>query len=548
MNVQQSAFLYLKKIFEVSPGIKVLLLDQETLDFVSIALTKTELLELEVVLAENIKQRVNSREDSSTAALNCIILVRPTAENVETITKELDRPHFQKYNIFFTNKTAESQIRQIASHDSQLLVETVREAFLDFYALSGRLFSLNVPDITSLRNGNSFSDVSSRVPEGLFAFICSQRVKPHIRFDKSSSACQTVARAVASMVDESRDIFAAANESATVLILDRRSDPVCPLLHLWYYASALHDIFGIKNNIVATSDNQYVLNERTDVESQKYYSMYLGDLAPVLTQRVQRIQDVMRQIGENATDMSSFHGKIAAVSKGQTEKIYANAHLDLFNAMHKEITEANLMEISALEQIVATCDDMDEQCNQIIDIIGNPATRAIDALRLALIFVLHYEKPNCSAQISRIMEQLEAKAVWQHGEMKFIEGIVKTMGDDMRGPEDLFSNHSFMKKFSKGLHNLVSEEKSMYEMYKCILGQILDRFRQGKLSDQDYPYATRQQPTKTSKTIVFYVGGATYEEMRIANEMSQPGFDIVVGGTTVHNADSFIKYEVAPYC
>ena len=80
------------------------------------------------------------------------------------------------------------------------------------------------------------------------------------------------------------------------------------------------------------------------------------------------------------------------------------------------------------------------------------------------------------------------------GEMKLIEGIIKVMGDAHRGPEDLFSNRTFMKKFQKGIHSMVETEKSQYEMYKSIFEQVLNRLKQGKLSDVDYPYATKQQP------------------------------------------------------
>ena len=156
------------------------------------------------------------------------------------ISRELDNPHFQKYNIFFTNTSAEAHIRQLAAHDSHTSVDAVREVFFDFYPLNAKLFSLNIPDISTLRAGNSFTEIAGRVPEGLFAFLCSQRVKPHIRFDSSSNACQSVARSVSSLIDDSRDLFATAQEGATVLILDRRSDPIAPLLHLWYYSSALH--------------------------------------------------------------------------------------------------------------------------------------------------------------------------------------------------------------------------------------------------------------------------------------------------------------------
>lgn len=548
MNAQTSAFLYLKKILETQPGVKVLLLDQETLNFMSIAMTKTELLEQEVVLFENIAARVAKPEDPSVAALNCIVFVRPTSENIELISKELDHPHFQKYNIFFSNTSAEAHIRQLAAHDSQAIVETVREVYLDFYPLNAKLFSLNIPDITMLRAGNSFNEIAGRVPEGLFAFLCSQRCKPHIRFDSSSSACQSVARSVTSLIDDSRDLFATAQESATVLILDRRSDPVVPLLHLWYYSSALHDLYGIDKNVVQVGDQQYVLNERTDPESAPYYSMYLGDLAPRLDDRVKRIQSVLKDIQQRPNEMADFHGKMSAVSKGQTEKVYASNHLDLFNAVHEKITRGNLMEVSALEQIVATYDDPAEQCQQIIDLINNPSTQPLDALRLVLIYVLHYEKSNASNYVNRMLESLEAKAVWQHNEMKFIDAVINIMGDKARGHEDLFQNRTGLTKFARGIKSIVQVEKSQYEMYKCLLYRILQKLRENKLPEADYPFATKQQPTRTGKIIVFYVGGATYEEMRVANEVSVPGFDVIIGGTTVHSAESFLRHEIAPFC
>ncbi|EAY04397.1 Sec1 family protein [Trichomonas vaginalis G3] len=549
MNVQTSAYLYLSKILETQPGVKALLLDQETFNFISVAMTKTELLEKEVVLFENLTSRVHKPEDPSCTSLNCIIFVRPTSDNVELISRELDHPHFQRYSIFFSNTSAEAHIRQLAAHDSQSLVDIVREVYLDFYPLNAKLFSLNVPDISILRAGNSFNEIAGRIPEGLFAFLCSQRVKPHIRFDSSSSACQSVARSVTSLIDDSRDLFATAQESATVLILDRRSDPIAPLLHLWYYSAALHDLFGIDKNVVTVDGQQYVLNERTDPESAPYYTMYLGDLAPKLETRVKRIQDTLREIQRQSDDLNDMHGKMSAVSKGQTEKVYAGNHLDLFNAVHSKISQGNLMEVSGLEQIVAVYDYPDDQCQQIIEMINNPSTQPLDALRLVLIFALHHEKKsNITTYMTKLLESLEAKTVWHNNEMKYVDMITQIMGDRQRGHEDLFQNRTGLTKFTQGIKSFVTVEKSQYEMYKCLLYRILQKLKEGRLSDQHYPFATKSQPTKTSKVIVFYIGGATYEEMRVATELSQPGFDIMVGGTTVHSAESFLKYELAPYC
>lgn len=36
----------------------------------------------------------------------------------------------------------------------------------------------------------------------------------------------------------------------TLLLLDRRNDPVTPLLHQWTYQAQVHELLGITNNVV----------------------------------------------------------------------------------------------------------------------------------------------------------------------------------------------------------------------------------------------------------------------------------------------------------
>jgi hypothetical protein len=67
------------------------------------------------------------------------------------------------------------------------------------------------------------------------------------------------------------------------------------------------------------------------------------------------------------------------------------------------------------------------------------------------------------------------------------------------------------------------------------------------LSETAFPFANPNKKGHAENVVVFYIGGATYEEMRIASLFSGDHFDVVVGGTAVHNAKSFIECEVAPY-
>ena len=52
--------------------------------------------------------------------------------------------------------------------------------------------------------------------------------------------------------------------------------------------------------------------------------------------------------------------------------------------------------------------------------------------------------------------------------------------------------------------------------------------------------STRDKP---QDIIVFIIGGATYEEAKMVAEInaSVPGVRVVLGGTTIHNAQSFLE-------
>lgn len=45
--------------------------------------------------------------------------------------------------------------------------------------------------------------------------------------------------------------------------------------------------------------------------------------------------------------------------------------------------------------------------------------------------------------------------------------------------------------------------------------------------------------------VVFIVGGATYEEALTVNKLNESGYRIILGGTTIHNSESFLNEVVA---
>lgn len=74
-----------------------------------------------------------------------------------------------------------------------------------------------------------------------------------------------------------------------------------------------------------------------------------------------------------------------------------------------------------------------------------------------------------------------------------------------------------------------------------LLIQTLDAAFKGKLRESNFP-GTDAIPTSPPKSIlVFVVGGVTYEEATKVAEMNGSGIKVVLGGTTVHNSNTFLS-------
>lgn len=91
---------------------------------------------------------------------------------------------------------------------------------------------------------------------------------PIIRFQKSSDVCFRLAEKVASKLKDDTDFLqrmskASVQSSTSILILDRREDPVTPLLNQWTYQAMIHEILEIRNNRV---DLKHVENLEDDMK------------------------------------------------------------------------------------------------------------------------------------------------------------------------------------------------------------------------------------------------------------------------------------------
>jgi len=94
------------------------------------------------------------------------------------------------------------------------------------------------------------------------------RCNPTIRYENNSSLCRYIAEKVqAKMAQESDFVNRMSRNSPLthLLIVDRKEDPVTPLLNQWTYQAMVHELIGIKDNRVDLKHLDHVSDEMKEV-------------------------------------------------------------------------------------------------------------------------------------------------------------------------------------------------------------------------------------------------------------------------------------------
>jgi vacuolar protein sorting-associated protein 45 len=149
-------------------------------------------------------------------------------------------------------------IKHLAECDESESVREVKEIFADYLAVNSDLFSLNI-DIC-LRALNWIPDALERTVQGLAGVLLSLKIRPIIRYRAQSSNAQTLAKKMYETINKESALFSfrppEENGSAPplLLVLDRRDDPITPLLSQWTYQAMVHELLTINNNRVDLSN------------------------------------------------------------------------------------------------------------------------------------------------------------------------------------------------------------------------------------------------------------------------------------------------------
>ncbi|KAH7921762.1 Sec1-like protein [Leucogyrophana mollusca] len=557
MDVVKAVETYITKLVSTPSAMKVLLLDTHTTPIVSLASTQSTLLSHQVYLTD----RIDNKKRDRMPHMKCVCFLQPNEDSLEALSTELREPMYGEYYLYFSNILSKTAIERLAEVDEFEVVKEIQEYFADYAPLLPSLFSLNhTPTAVKPLYGSSPNswDASAleRSVQGIIAVLLSLKKKPVIRYERMSGMAKKLANEIQHRMQAESTLFdfRLTQVSPLLLILDRRNDPVTPLLSQWTYQAMVHELLGIQNgrvNLSLVPDireelSEVTLTTATDPFFQAHYLATFGDLGTSLKNYVQSYQS--RSLAQSPSSINSITDMKRFVEEyPEFRKLGGNVskHVALVGELSRLVERDKLLDVGEVEQGLATSSGADYRTVQ--GIVSNPAVPAWNKLRVVILYALRYQKTQTS-NIASLINLLLSNGVSRE-DARLVYVFLNVAGTDQR-QDDLFSTESLLAKGRSALKGLKGVE-NVYTQHTPHLSETLENLFKGRLKDTSYPFldgaginAGLQRP---QDIIIFMIGGTTYEEARTVTLLNQEagsastGTRLLLGGTCVHNSSSYVE-------
>lgn len=542
---------------------------------VSTAVTQSALLNHEVYLVD----RLDNQAREKMRHLRCLCFVRPSPDSIQFLIDELRDPKYGEYYLYFSNIIRKSSLERLAEADDHEVVRAVQEHYADFVVINPDLCSLNLgfprhriwsnsPDIWN-------SDALQRTTEGVIALLLALKKNPLIRYEKNSLMAKKLATEIRYQLTQEEQLFnfRKTDTPPILLILDRRDDPITPLLTQWTYQAMVHELIGINNGRVDLRDvpdirpelREIVLSQDQDPFFKKNMYQNFGDLGGNIKDYVEQYQAKTKNNMniESIADMKRFVEDYPEFRKlsGNVSK-----HVTLVSELSRRVGEDNLLDVSELEQSLACNDNHSSDLRvkahspawfyhfrltgsqSLQRIIQLPNVPAENKIRLVALYAIRYEKqPNNS--LSVLLDLLTTAGNVPAHRVNIIRKLLRYHHSLQAPPvaggfSDLFESTSFFSGARDRFKGLKGVE-NVYTQHSPRLEATLQNLIKGRLRELQYPFLEGGGHTKDKPQdiIIFMVGGATYEEAKTVAQVnaSSPGVRVVLAATTIHNSTTFLE-------
>ncbi|CCW66944.1 unnamed protein product [Phytomonas sp. Hart1] len=553
---------YMDRLLPIDQTMKILLVDKVTLNIISMSCSQSFLLHRSVFLVDQV---TGHWQRHKMKAMRCIIFIRPDPETVEAACAELQAAKYSSYSIAFCGVTPLEYLDRLAHADQESLVTHVDEFFCDFDAVNHDAFLIEKlnPSIELLSPGPTLRQIS-RMAQGLASLSLALRLRPILRFQRSSPYACRLANELGNIYRNDPVLYDYRSKDTVLLVLDRNDDPLTPLLTSWTYQAMLHEHIGLEHNLLRlpegvenANEEGYVFSEQDDPFFAGNLCDNWGDLCNNVKGYIDRCKNALNLDRTTVTmdELRQFMQRMPQ-TKSLTESVIK--HMAVVSHLTNVIKQRDLLQVSLLEQDMVASSSPSEHWNRLEALITREDIQSSDKLRLCLLYHMRYEKPGQLSRTTPFLDNISSTAV------QLLQKLRSYYGRD-RPVEGLFADTGIMDVIVKTF----VDSGNIYTRHEPVLKRTLQHLLSGRLDLNTYPYLNNSStpPTYTSadgsaykpkEIIVFMCGGYTFEEaalVRAVNEKTAyksaqmsnfcaegSEVKVIIGGESTLNSTQFIEY------
>mmetsp|Transcript_31700 Transcript_31700/g.41897 ORF Transcript_31700/g.41897 Transcript_31700/m.41897 type:complete len:574 (+) Transcript_31700:80-1801(+) len=554
-DVIQATRFYIDKIVADPKigGMKVLLLDPYTTQIVSTVYSQTDILEKEVYLVEQLGH--GSADHEPMTHLKAAVFLQPTRSNLELLRRELAHPKYLEYHLFFSHIVPQDLLQQLAEADEFEVVRQVQEYYADFVAINEDLFTINQRGSLSLgsearseatQTNGAQAKLQQNVSAILSVLLALRKKPSQIRYQGQSGLCRQVAAEVNSQIQSDGIFDFRRHEGPMLLILDRRDDPVTPLLSQWTYQAMVHELLGLNNNRtllkgapgVRKDLEEVVLSPTQDEFFCRNRNSNFGDVGMAVKALVDSFQQESK-MNENISSIEDMQAFLERYPKFRAQSLNVSKHVALLSELGRLVDVCGLMDLSQLEQDLACNEDHANQYRALMDKLQDMRVKVADKLRLALLYAVRYET---SGNLRSVRAALQDSGIGPD-RATLVDTVLEYAGQNRRAG-GLYGPSSFISKIGKQIQNSLVDVQNVYTQHVPLLMNTLDVALKGRLRENQFPAVGAALNTKPPDIIVFILGGVTFEEAcKVAELNAQLAGTqrVILGGSCIHNSTSFLE-------
>lgn len=542
-NCVEQAWSYLDAAFSSTKGLKVLLCDDAVRGILSIAYSQHQLLQHSVVFID----MLSSKDRYPMKHFSCVILCRPSAASLAAVYQELAEGNFASYALYFTYLLDPPLLQSLANADVMNLVQVVGEIYVDAVPvtewvcvtqlrpspLSKAPSALVNPMVYTQWDAMSLE----RMAEGVVSMLLSTNRRPVIRYREGNKVAEKLAAEVGNRMKIVHSTFPDLKATESVLVvLDRRDDPITPLLMPWTYEAMIHELIGFQRGNEVMIDEPgakpedciHVLASQTDSFFGQHRYDDWGQVCVAVSEMVKAYKEV-NNFDRNTVSLEEIKNFMNRFPEARKQSAQVTRHCGIASELVAEINGRNLTRLSVLEQDIISNNNITEHSRLLLEVVQDPKTDLDDALRIIMLYHLHYEQTagNILPQLTQELSRRQCPST----KMQLIERLIDFAGQSRRKHE-LFksSTGQIMKAMAKAVGQFGKDVQNVLTQHTPLLKKLVNRMYNGTLSAEQYPVqndpgsivSAAQAPFIRGKDIiVVYVGGITYTEAMLVSQINE---------------------------